>query len=132
MDWVENTELGVSLSLLLRSSEVHNILCQEKRSLLRNGGSTFSLQPKVDHRMALIYDSEASITSESEESDDAFENDETIVQMKKKKVKPLDHLDPKSFPWKLMNYAVSTLVCRNLTMFLADVGLEVSGKSIIY
>jgi hypothetical protein len=48
--------------------------------------------------------------------------------MKKKKVKPLDHLDPKSFSWKLMNYAISALVCHDISVFLADVGLEISGK----
>ena len=88
----------------------------------------FFFQPKVDLRKAFSYDSEASISSESEESDDAYEDDERVVKMKEKKVKPLDHLDPKSFTWKLMNYAVSTLVCHNINTFLADVGLEVSGK----
>ena len=89
----------------------------------------FSFQPKVDLRKAFSYDSEASISSESEESGDAFEDDERVVKMKEKKVKPLDHLDPKSFTWKLMNYAVSTLVCHNINTFLTDVGLEVSGKN---
>ena len=49
--------------------------------------------------------------------------------MKEKKIKPLDHLDPKSFSWKLMNYAVSALICHDIHRFLADVGLEISGKS---
>ena len=49
--------------------------------------------------------------------------------MKEKKIKPLDHLDPKSFSWKLMNYAISALVCHDINLFLADVGLEISGNS---
>lgn len=48
--------------------------------------------------------------------------------MKGKKVKPMDHLDPKSFSWKLLNYAISALICHDVNLFLADVGLEVSGK----
>ena len=51
-----------------------------------------------------------------------------IVKMKEKKVKPLDHLDFKSFSWKLMNYAISALICHDINLFLADVGLEVTGK----
>lgn len=50
------------------------------------------------------------------------------MKVKKKKVKPLDHIDPKSFSWKLMNYAISVLVCDDINIFLADVGLEISGK----
>ena len=89
-------------------------------------------QPKEDTRKPYHFDSEVSLSSCSEESDDddAFEDEtgRTIVKMKKKKVKPLDHLDPKSFSWKLMNYAISALVCHDISVFLADVGLEISGK----
>jgi hypothetical protein len=88
------------------------------------------LQPKEDPTKTYHFDSEASLSSDSEESDDAFEDEagRVIVTPKRKKVKPLDHLDPKSFSWKLMNYAISALVCHDVNIFLADVGLEISGK----
>ena len=87
-------------------------------------------QPKEDAKKPYHFDSEGSLSSDSEESDDAFEDEagRTIVKMKKKKMKPLDHLDPKSFSWKLMNYTISALVCNDMSIFLADVGLEISGK----
>ena len=85
----------------------------------------------MDPRKTFHYDSEGASSCESEESDDAFEDEDgkMIVKLKEKKRKPLDHLDPKSFSWKLMNYAISALVCQDMNIFLADVGLEVSGEA---
>ncbi|XP_064619402.1 dmX-like protein 1 isoform X3 [Lineus longissimus] len=72
------------------------------------------LQPGVEE-----YDSEASIHSSDEE-----EEDEADLLKPQSATATNEHLDPNSYSWCVMRYAIIKTILRNMRIFLPNVGIE--------
>lgn len=54
-----------------------------------------------------------------------------IIYLLRNEVSANEHLDPNSYSWSIMRYAVVKYIHHTMTTFLPEVGIEVAGNELL-